>query len=247
MADGGQRSLDIGNRASFGAGWSVDHDDWNFEHTRSLDFSVSRRSTGVFRDDHFDPIVFQHGDFVSQRKRSASGDVLRMRHIQRRINGVYAADEVTVPGRCFEGQKFLTSKGKEDALRFAADSRNRAFDVGNGRPEIAVHLLPGRSGKAYQRNTRKLRGLNGIGGNAGGIGMCGIHQKVETFRADESGKTLRASKPAGTDWNTLLYRIFRTPRHGQQNAAAGPFAELSRQKAGIGCSAENEYGACHDL
>lgn len=245
MANGGQRSFDIRHRVAVTAWWPVDHHNRYVERTRRLDLAIGCLATGVFRHDHVDAVVVEHRDFIVERKRPTRGDVSRLWHRERRFDRIDAAYKIGVLRSGLKRQKLLPTKCEKSVFSLGAERSDSSLDICDGVPIVALHGHPCRARQRYQRNPCPPRGLNSIGGNSCRIGMGRVHQQVETFRAKEIGKPLRATETANTDGNGLLDRIFRAACHGQQNPVAGIFGKPTGQNAGIRRAAENENGACH--
>lgn len=252
MVDGGERSGYIRyGRAIEGRvvqqSRPLDHDDRQAEPSCSLDLSIARAATRIFRDQGLDAIVFEHADFIIHRKRTARGHVARMRQFQWRLYRVDAADEIVVLGRGFERKKLLSAERQKYTFAFVAERGDSLFDSVDTMPPVTRLALPGRTGKDDKRNFGEPRGLNGIGGNLRRIGMGGVNQNIETLGANEIRQPASAAKTAAAHRHRLFDRRERATGHGEQNSIAGFFGQPAGQNAGIRRAAKDEYGACHDV
>ncbi len=249
MADCGQRSLDIrhhdAHRIGLLASGAVDHDHRNAKRAGSFDFRKGRRTAGVFRDDHLDPVALQHVDFIGKRKGSTRRDVARIRNLKRRFYRIDAADQIAVLRRGFKGQELLSAKRQKSVFADGTQGGDRFLDASNVQPMVALPRHPGRTRQSDQRYACHASGPYGIGRNARRIRVRRIHQQIETFLGNIARQTLSAAKAPDAHRDGLLDRVLRAARHGQQNSVAGVFGELSSQNAGIRRAAENEDGACH--
>ncbi len=250
MADGGERSRYIRHVRAIGVVqlWRpLDHDDRQAESPRRFDLAVTGTAAGVFGNHRLDAVFFQHSDFFIQHKRAARGDVTRIRHFQRRLHRVDAADEIAVLGRGCERKKLLPSQCQKHTFAFVSERGNGLFNGIDALPHVTRLALPGGARKRYERYFGKSGRLDGVGGNPCRIGMGGIHENIEAFGVNEVRKTRRTAKPAAAHRHWLFHWRKRTPGHGEQNSVAGVLCQPAGQNAGICRAAKDEYGACHDV
>lgn len=249
MADCGQRSLDIrhhdAHRIGLRSSGAVDHDHRNSKRAGSFDFRKGRRTAGVFRDDHLDPVALQHVNFIGKRKGSTRRDVARIRNFKRRFHRIDAADQIAVLGRGFKGQELLSAKRQKSVCAGGTQCGGCFLDASHVQPTVALPRNPGQARQSDKSDACYISSPYGIGRNARRIRMRRIHQQIETFLGNIARQALCAAKAAGAHRDGLLDRVLRAARHGQQNSVAGVFGELSSQNAGIRRTAENEDGACH--
>lgn len=250
MADGGERSRYIRHVRAIGVvplGRPLDHDDRQAEPPRRFDLAVTGAATGVLGNHRIDTVFFQHANFVIQHKGTARGDIARIRHLQRRLHRIDAADEISMLRGCFEREKFLPSERQKHPPAFAAERGDGLFDGIDAPPPVTRLALPGGPRKRYERNFGKFCCLDGIGGNPRRIGVGGVHQNVKIPGADEIRQTGGTAKPAAAHRHGLFHWRKRTPGHGEQNSVAGVLCQPAGQNAGIRRAAKDEYGACHDV
>ncbi len=252
MAYGGERGCDIGDRYAIcgriaQTTWPLYHDDRQAKPSRRVYLAVTGAAAGVLGYNGFNAVLLQHADFFIRRKRAASGDVTRVRHLQRRFNRIDAADQITVHGSGFERRKLLSAKCQKRPLRRMAEGGNGLFGRIDTLPRVSRPALPGGTRKHDQRNLCKSCRFNGIGRNSGRIGMGGIHKNIETLIANELCEADSPAKATASHRHGLFDRRKCTSRHGQQNSIAGVFRQPPGQNTGIRRAAEYEYGACHDL
>ena len=252
MADGGERRRYVRHRRALEGRVAerlrpLNHDDRQAKPSRRFNLAVTGAATGILGDHRLDAVVLQHADFVIQREGAARGDVARIRYIQRRLQGVDAADEIAVPGCGFEGKKLLTAESQKYTPAFISERVNGQFDGIDALPPVTRLLLPGGARKRDERNVGQPCRFNRVGGNSCRIGMGGIDQNIEALGADEIRQPRRSAKPAAAHRYRLFDRRERAARHGQQNSVAGVLCQPAGQNAGIRRTAKDEYGACHDV
>lgn len=247
MADGAERSVDIGDRVTTGMRGTCDHDDGNAQLPRRLDLAVGRRPAGVFADHRLNAIFAQHGDFIGESKGSTGRDVARLGHDKRRLDGIDAANEIVVLWCGLKGQQFLTAKGQKRGAAFLPESGDGTVDVGHLAPIASRRPHPRRTLQGHQRHFSYACRLDRIGRYARGIGMGGIDQQIEGVVLDETRQPARATKATAAHRHRLRNGITGATSHGQQKTIAGFAGQSASQDTGIRRATKNEYGACHGL
>lgn len=247
MADGAERSVDIGDRVTTGMRGTCDHDDGNAQLPRRLDLAVGRRPAGVFADHRLNAIFAQHGDFIAQCKRSTRRDIPRMGHDKWRLDGIDAANEIVVLWRGLEGQQFLTTKRQKRGTALLPQSGHGTVDIGHLAPIVSRRPHPRRTLQRNQRHSSYVCCLDRVGRYARSIGMGGIDQQIEGVVLDETRQPACATKATAAHRHRLDHGITGATSHGQQNTIAGFISQFSSQDTGIRRATKNEYGACHGL
>ncbi len=247
MADGGQGSIDVWDRRSVCPHRALDHQHPYAKLARRFNLRVGRRAAGVFGDDERDVIFTQQVDFISQREGPARRQVTGMRHRQRRLDRIDAADEIMVLRRGLEGQQFLTTEREESGGARVSKSSNSAFHIGHALPVIPGLSLPRRAFQSDKRNIGQFCGLDGVCRDAGRVRVRRVYQKIEPIFRDEVGQSICTAKAAGAHRHRLLNRVTGAACHRQKQPVAGVFCQFSGQNTGIRRATENEYGACHGL
>lgn len=247
MADGAERSVDIGDRVTTGMRGSCDHDDGNAQLPRRLDLSVGRRPAGILANNGLNTIVAQHGDLIGESKGATGCDVSCMGHDKRRLDGIDAANKIVVLWCRLEGQQFLTAKRQKRGVAFLPQSGHGTVDIGHLAPIVSRRLHPRRTLQRNQRHSSYACRLDRVGGYARGVGMGGIDQKIECVVLDETRQPARAAKATAAHRHRLRHGITGATSHGQQNTIAGFISQFASQDTGIRRAAKNEYGACHGL
>ncbi len=247
MADGGQGSIDVRDRLDICPHRTLDHQHPYSQTARRFNLRVGRRAAGVFGDDERNVIFTQQVDFISQREGPARRQVTGMRHRQRRLDRIDAADEIMVLRCGLEGQQFLTTEREESLGARVSKSSDSAFHIGHALPIIAGLSLPRRALQSDKWNIGQFCGLNGVCRDARRVRVGRIHQKIEPIFRDEVGQSFCTAKSAGAHRHRLLNRITGTAGHRQKQPVAGVFRQFSSQNTGIRRAAKNEYGACHGL
>ena len=252
MADGGERSRYIRHvRAIEDCGvqlWRpLDHDNRQAKPPRRFDLAVTSVAAGVLGNHSADTVFLQHADLFIQRKGAARRNVASIRHLQRRLYRINAANEIAVLGCGLERKKFLPAEPQKHSLAFNAERDNSLFDGIDPLPFVIRLALPGGARKCYKRNFGKSRRLHGIGGNPRRIGMGGVDQNIEIPGADEIRQTRSTAEPATAHRHRLFHWRKRTTGHGEQDSVAGVHRQLAGENAGIRRATKDEYGACHDV
>ncbi len=247
MADGAERSVDIGDRVTTGMRGTCDHDDGNAQLPRRLYLAVGRRPTGVLADHRLNAIVAQHGDFIGESKGATGRDIPRMGHDKRRFDGIDAAYEIVVLRCRLEGQQFLTTERQKRGTALLPQSRYGTVDVGHLAPIVSSNPYPSRTLQRNQRNSSYACRLDRVCGYARGIGMGGIDQQIEGVVLDEKRQPACATKATAAHRHRLHHGITRATSHGQQKTIAGFVSQFASQNTGVSRATKNEYGACHGL
>ncbi len=247
MADGAERSVDIGDRVTTGMRGTCDHDHGNAHLPRRLDLAVGRCPAGILANNGLNTIVAQHGDLIGESKGSSGRDVAGMGHRQRRLDGIDATNEIVVLWCRLEGQQFLTAKGQERGAVFLPQSGHGTVDVGHLAPIVSRHPHPRRALQSNQRYLGHVRCLDRVCGYARGVGMGGIDQQIEGVVLNETRQPARATKATAAHRHRLRHGITGAASHGQQKTIAGFSSQPARKNTGIRRAAKNEYGACHGL
>jgi hypothetical protein len=247
MADGAERSVDIGDRVTTGMYGTCDHDDGNAQLPRRVDLAVRRRPAGVLANYRLNAIVAQHGDFIAKGKGPSGRDVAGMGHNKWRLDGIDATNEIVVLWRGLEGQQFLTAKRQKRGAAFLPQSGHGIVYIGHLAPIVSRRPHPRRTLERNQRHSSYACRLDRVGGYARGIGMSGIHQKIEGVVLDKTCQSARAAKATAAHRHWLRHGITGATSHGQQKTIAGFISKFASQDTGIRRAAKNEYGACHGL
>ena len=90
-----------------------------------------------------DAVALEQRAVLRLAERSARGEVDRVRHGERRIDGIDAADQIGVLRRVGEGLDLVAAEREKHAPRRFAQRGHCCGDTVDLDPLIAGHLLPG--------------------------------------------------------------------------------------------------------
>lgn len=247
MADGAERSVDIGDRITMRMRGTCDHDHGNAQLPSRLDLAVGRRPAGVLANHRLNAIVAQHGDFIAQGKGPSGRDVAGIGHDKWRLDGIDAANEIVVLRCGLEGQQFLTTERQKRGTALLPQSGHGIVDIGHLAPIVSSNPCPRRALQRNQRHSSYACRLDRVGGYACGIGMGGIDQQIEGVVFDKTRQPARATKATAAHRHRLRHGITGATSHGQKKTIAGFASQPARKNTGIRRATKNEYGACHGL
>src|SRR4029079_16341917 len=114
------------------------------------DLAVGRIATAVLGDDRVDAVALEQRAILLLAERPARGDVDRMRHGERRVNGIDAPHEVDMLRRRLERPKLLAPEGEENAARRLAERFSGIFHRVDLGPGVAGRFNPWRPAEGKQ-------------------------------------------------------------------------------------------------
>ena len=193
------------------------------QRARRGDLAVGRRAAAILGDDRIDAVALEQGAILRLAERPARGQIDRLRHGKRRIDGIDASHQIKMLRRGDERRELLPSEREEYAARRLAESLNRPLHCLDLDPMIAGDARPGRTPQRQQLHVRRASGLGGIGGDGGGIGMRRVDQRVDALAAQIFGEALGAAEPADANRHGLRQRLRRAAgeRQGHGEIVAG--------------------------
>lgn len=218
----------------------LDEHDGQAERACGSDFCLGGLATGIFADDHIDPVGAQQGALVLDGERAAGEQVFDIGCIERRIDRIDAAHEIVMLRSRVEHLRLLPADGQEDTARRFTQRRHRIGNRRNARPAVAGNLFPAEPLQPQQRNVGRGAGCAGIGGNLFGEGMRGVDQEIDRMRSKIGGKPFGAAETAGADRHGLWCRIERAAGERQRDGEIGAFAKPTGQIACFRRAAQNE-------
>lgn len=219
---------------------ALDEHDRKAEAACGSDFTIGGFTTGIFADDHVDPVGTQQGDLVLAREGTAGEQVFDIGCIERRIDGIDAAHEIVMLRSGIEGLRLLPADGQEDTARQLTQLRYRIGNRGDARPAVAGNRFPAEPLQPQQRNAGGGAGHAGIGGNLLGEGMRGVDQKIDRMRSKIACKPFGATETTRTHWHGLRGRIERAAGERQRDGEIGTLAKAAGQIARLRRAAQNE-------
>ncbi len=234
-------------------GWHVRHvgspeqDDVDPEISGRPDLAGGRDASAVLGHDCIDAALVKQLQLVTLRKRTARQNVFGMRHVERRVDWIDAADQVAVLRRRGKRGDFLPPQRQEDTPRRWAECRDRFFGIGNEAPAVAGDQLPRRTPQGKRLHARKPRGLAGILRNFCRIGMCRVDQQVDGIIAKVARQPFGPAEAATTNRHGLRGGLGGAARERQGNVKIAARSEPSGQEPRFGGAAENENAVGHDV
>ncbi len=169
----------------------------------------------------------------ASRERAAAGDIARVRHRERRLDRIDAADEIVVLRRAGEGASSLRPRrGTPGAARRRARCTRAGTSATSVQRSPAAAIQGGRR-SASNRHAGRARGLGRIGARCGGVGMRGVDQRVDALRRQIVGEPLRRRRSRRS---APAPAARRAPRCGRP-ATASPRDRRARPAAPASCRA----------
>lgn len=240
MIDPTERSLHRFDHRQTGGLSALDHDHLDAKLPCRLDLGIGRLAPAVLGDDHLDPVLLQHVEFIGQSERPSTMDVADMRDRQRRLDGIDAADPIVMLRRGIHLMRFLPSGCEENAQRRIAKCSNGLRNAMHGKPVIPFDRYPGRTAQGEGGHMALGSRFHGIGRDAGRERMRGIDQQVDLFVVDVAGKSLRAAETAAAHRNGLGRRIGGSAGKRQDDLDIRSRGKSRRQCTGFRRTAEDQ-------
>jgi len=222
----------------------LEHEYRYSQRTGRRNFAVGGCSAAVLGHDGVDGIGSQQCLIGGFAERAAPENVSCVRHAERWINWVNTSYEVMMLGSAAERTQLLTSDGKENASRAAAECPHGSFRVGDLDPEISVQRLPGRAAQTEDGSAGSSGCQCRVGGDRVSVGMGGVYQKVNVVGLQIRREPLSASESADSYGSRLRCRRRRAAC--QRNRCG---KRASRQSSGelasFGRSSQNQDVRLH--
>ncbi len=136
-------------------------------------------------------------------------------------------------------RKGLLANGKKHPGWPIRQRRNRACDILDMDPPVAVDCLPGRALKGAERHIGLTTADNRIAAHLGGKRMGSIHHMADAFGPQIAGKALGPAKTSHPRGQGLRHRVLRAPRVGEQRIGTG-LGQVRRQSRGLTGAAQKE-------
>ena len=237
----------FGNRPHGGAlrnGRPAEHEYRDPKHPGGRNLAVSRLSPAVLGHHRVDAERFEQRPVLTLRERPACEDVVRMWHIERRLDGINAADEIMVLWRRSEWSHLLPPDRQKDPPGALAQRMGCRLRVGHIDPGIAVQGVPGRPAKHKNGRVGPRRGLHGICGNRFGIRVRGIDQEVDPLGAKILRKAVSPSETSPAHRDGL--RSGRSRAAGKRNGGYElTVAERESELASLRSPSQNQNVRAH--
>jgi hypothetical protein len=192
--------------------WPPEHEDRNPEQSGCRDLAVGRLSPTVFCDHSVYGKRLEHRPILTLRERAARKNVMSVRHLERRLDRIDAADEVVMLWGSGKWSQFLPPNCQKDVSGALAQRTNCILRIGYIDPDITVHGGPRRPAKGEDWRVSLRSGLHGIRGNRFGIRMRCIDQEIDALSAKISCKSVSTPEAASA---------YRDGLSGGRRGAAG--------------------------
>jgi hypothetical protein len=244
MIDRGHRVLDALDGRHLRERRSPQHDDGETERTRRRDLAMGGAAAAVLGGDDFDAVLHEERAFVGLVERTAGGDVGGMRYVERRLDGIDAADEIMVLRRRGEWRDLLASEREEHMARKSAERRDGTYRVADLDPAITCNRGPGWATQRDQRHLREHCGTSRIGGDRGRIGMRRVNENVDARGGEMVREPLRAAESAEAHRHGLPRRCRGAAGERQRDRKIGTVGEALGKLPRLRGAAQYE-DACH--
>ena len=235
MIEPGEHVLDPLDALGFRQCWALQHDHRKMQPARGGDLAVSSLAAAILGEDGVDTVALEQHPILSLAKRSTRGQIDRLGHGKRRIDGIDASHQIKMLRRRGERRELLPPEREKHAARRRAEGIYRLLHGLDLNPMIASDGTPCGPSQRQQRRMSDAGGLNGIGGDGGGVWMRRIDQGIDPLGAQIFGKAVSAAEPADTQRNGLRQRLRgaagERQRHGEVGAGgkrAGQFPRFRR-------------------
>jgi hypothetical protein len=173
------------------------------EQSGCRNLAVGRLSPAVLCHHGVDGERLEYRPVLSLREGPTRKDVVRVRHIERRLDGIDTADEIVVLWCGAEWSQFLPPDRQKDSPGARAQRTNCVLCIGDIDPDIAVHSGPGQPAHSKNRSVGLRSGPHGISGDRFGVRVCGIDQEVDVAGAKIFCESVGTPKTASAHRNGL--------------------------------------------
>jgi hypothetical protein len=226
------------NRRTIGHGRSFEHEYRHSECSRGRNLAVSRLATAVLCNDRVDGKRLEQLPVVRLGEGPALEEVMGVRNIQGRIDGIHTANEIVMLWSGAEWRQLLPTDREENPSRALTQRANGTFRISNIDPLIAIYLGP--RWPAHSENWRAGSRCRdrGIRGNRCGIGMSRIDQKIDALCPQIFNEPIGAPEPATTHGNVLGSRRSGSAGKGDSRGERA-IRERSRKLASLSSSPQD--------
>lgn len=240
MIDPIERSVHCFDHRQAGGLCALDHNRLDSELPCRLDLSVSRVTAAILGDDDFDSMPLQHIQLVFQAERTPAVDIADMRHGQRRLDGIDAADPIMVLRRRVRLMRLLPPRRQENAQGCCAERGYGLRNAMHRQPVVAFDRQPGGTAQRKGRHSALGSRLRGIGGDARREGMGCVDHQINLFIAKIASKALRSAETAAAHRNGLRGWVGSSARKRQDDVQIGAGSKGCRQSSGLRRTAEDQ-------
>ncbi len=229
-----------GLRASFRFG-AAQQNHRDMRRAGGGDFAIGCRAAGILSYQNVDMFRGEQCGLFGLCKWSARQDqavrhpgLRKLSQSGWRING---ADEVKMVRRADKLSQIQPAMGEENALEGRWQRRDRFCHRINLMPQVAWLLLPCGPRQLNQRNLRSGACQSSVARHLTGKGMGCINDGGDVLNFEIGRQAFDATKTTGAKWHGLARRL----RAASERQGGVHFAcKRQRQRASLGCAAQNE-------
>ena len=219
------------------------HDHRKLERPRRGDLAVGRAPAAVLRHHHINAVALEQRAVLGLAKQSARGDIDCVRHGERRVDRIDAADEIDVLRRCRERLKLLAAKREEHAARRLPERAHRLIHGRNLDPAIAIDLGPRLTSKRNEWHAGCAHSLGRVGRDGRGVRVCRVDQRVYPLIAKISGQTVSAAETADAHRDRLRQGVRGAACERQCHGHAWALGERVGKQSRLDRAAKDEGAA----
>lgn len=201
--------------------WPVDHHDRQVQLACGSKFRNGACAPGIFGHQMCDPMALQQVEIACQIERSAGHFYGTVRQWQFRLRRIDQPQQVVMLWFSGKARKVLFSNGKKHPGWRLRQCRNRARNIIDVYPPVALNSLPGRAHKSTKRHIGLGAALQCVAAHLGGKGMGRIDHMTDTLSPEKRGKALGTTKASHPCGQRLRHRVLRAPRVREQRICPG--------------------------
>lgn len=220
-------------------GRSIDQDYRHTQRPRGIQLRTRAQATGVLRHDMGDAVRLHQGEIALKGKRSLCDDYCRLGQGQDDVGRIDQTQQVVMLWAHREGVDRLSTDGQKDLCWLIGQRSDRARDVGNCTPVVALRRRPGRTFERQQRNAESRTGLYRIPAHPGGKRMGGINDMSDCRLAKIGDQPLHSAEPTDPDQQGLAGGRCGASGIGKDGVDAC-FGQCARHLAGFGGAAQQK-------
>lgn len=235
------RGIDIARRTGHSRFRPLDQYDRQMQLARRNDLGIGGGTAAVFGNDHINLVGNEYRPLRLLNEWPHIDDVLRMRHIQRRLNPVNGSDPVVVLRRTQQRREPLSAARDEDAARYIAQHFDRALHVRHLRPNISLLPPPGRARQCNHGGVGSLRCVARVFRDLLGKRMRRIDQAGDLRVDDVSHQAVDSPEAAATGTNGLRQWRLGSACQRQRDRHVASGLQAFREQAGLRGAPENQH------
>jgi hypothetical protein len=226
------------NRWTSGDRRSFEHEYRDSKCARGGNLAIGRLTAAVLRNDRVNRKQLEQVPIVRLGEGATLENVSGVRHIQRRIDRIHAANKVVMLWSRAEWTQLLPPDSEKNPSRTLAQRPDGSLRIGNIYPDIAIDPTPGWPAHRQYWRPGSSSCCGGVRGNVCGVRMRSIDQKIDTLSQEILRKPISSPKSAATHGNGLSSRRRRTARkRDRRNQIAS--GQSARKLASLGRSSQD--------